>query len=109
MSRQTESGTIVEFWDTPYVPKYGGNAAEPQQLSLVDQELIYNGLEKLVIKAAGDTTGVQTSDIFSAIERPDYNQPFPDIVSICRSENAHLKVSYEETSTRTCNFSFISE
>ncbi len=81
MSGRDKSVPIVNFWENPYVPKYGGVPGEPQLLSLVDQEVIYNGLDKLVIKVAGDTTGVPTADIFDGIERPDYNQPFPDIVS----------------------------
>ena len=69
------------FWENIYLPKYSGDINDGYELPLVDQEILYNGLDNLVIKAAGDTTGVPSSDFFKYLQAPDYRNPFPDIVS----------------------------
>ena len=70
----------VLFWENIYLQKYGGDINDGYELPLVDQEILYNGLDSLVIKAAGETTGVPSSDFFKYLETPDYRTPFPDIV-----------------------------
>ncbi len=67
------------------MPKHSGELNDGYELPLVDQEILYNGLDSLVIKAAGETTGVPSSDFLKFIEMPDYRNPFPDIVSSLES------------------------
>ena len=71
----------VLFWENVYMPKYAGSISEEYHLPLVDQEILYNGLDELVIKVAGETTGVPNAGFFKYLETPDYRNPFPDIVS----------------------------
>ena len=70
----------VLFWENLYMPKYGGSISDQFELPIVDQEILYNGLDNLVIKAAGETTGVPSSEFFKYLEMPDYRLPFPDMV-----------------------------
>ncbi len=73
--------STVQYWEDIYMPKYSGGITDGYELPLVDQEILYNGLDGLVITAAGETTGVPTADFFKYLETPDYRTPFPDIVS----------------------------
>ncbi len=80
MANAAHDAPVVEFWDKPYLQKYRGTSDEPL-CSLVDCELLYNALDRLTIKVAGETTGVPSTDFFDGIERPDFRNPFPVIVS----------------------------
>ncbi len=76
-----DAAVPVQFWENNYVPKYAGGISDSYELPPLDQEILYNGLDNLEIKAAGETTGVPSADFFKYIEIPDYRNPFPDIVS----------------------------
>ena len=70
---------IVEYWDEPYVQKFSGDSTEVP-FSLVDTKVIYDGLDMLKVKVAGDNTGLSGLDLFNEVEAPDIRQPFATMV-----------------------------
>ena len=90
MGSEFPGSPTVLFWENVYLQKYSGDINDGYELPLVDQEILYNGLDSLVIKAAGETTGVPKSDFFNFLETPDYRTPFPDIVSQMKSNELVL-------------------
>ncbi len=78
----------VLYWEKLYLQKYSGDGSQ-RYISQVDHEVLYNGLDNLTIKVAGQTTGVPSTDFFASIERPDFRNPFPVIVRPPHSYN-HL-------------------
>ncbi len=76
-----KDAAIVQYWESAYLQKYAGAPDEQPIISPVNHEILYNALDKIVIKTASQLTGLDNLDFFDAIERPDPKQPFPVIVS----------------------------
>ena len=76
-----KDAAVVHYWERAYLHKYAGTTEERPVLSPVNHEILYNALDKIIIKTASQLTGVETLDFFDAIERPDPKTPFPVIVS----------------------------
>ncbi len=86
---------IVEYWEDLYLQKYPGDCTTESVLSSVDHKTLYTGLDSLLIKVTGESTGVDGSEWFKLLEAPDYRSPFPDMVSKShvRKSKMYLKKS----------------
>ena len=73
--------STVEYWEEYYIKKYMGDCFETTYLSPVDTSILYDGLDSLKIKVAGETTGVDSMAWFQELPEPDLRCPFGDIVS----------------------------
>ncbi len=71
----------IQYWDEQYVQKYMGDSFGDLYLSQVDSAVLYEGLDSLAIKVAGETTGVEGMDWFKSIEAPDIRSPFSAMVT----------------------------
>ncbi len=76
------SNGIVAYWDDIYVPKYMTDSNGDPCLSQVDNTVLYNGIDQLQIKVAGETTGVDNLEWFKDLEMPDIRNPFDVMVDI---------------------------
>ena len=102
----------VLYWEKLYLQKYSGDGTQ-SYVSPVDHEVLYNGLDNLVIKVAGETTGVPTTDFFDCIERPDFRNPYPIIVSTAehsvRTSKRSFAISQVENFIRAVNLRAVDE
>ncbi len=87
MATTTTKAPIVQYWDDPYMPKYMGDTYREKYFSLVDEKVLYEGLDRLAIKVTGDTTGVPEIDWFKDLEHPDIRQPFDVMVGSMKNAN----------------------
>ena len=70
----------VQYWEDQYVQKYMSDSTGELHLSNVDSSVLYEGLDSLKIKVAGETTGLTNLDWFKDIEMPDIRSPFKVMV-----------------------------
>ncbi len=84
---------VVEFWDDPYIPKYMGDSYSDIFYSQVDSKTLYDGIDALQIKVAGDITGVDNTDWFNDLEEPDIRQPF-DVMVKQKLQHVNIYVTY---------------
>ncbi len=76
---------VVEYWDDCYVPKYMSNSAGDLCLNQVDTAVLYEAIDNLQVKVAGDTTGVTNIEWFYDIEKPDIRNPFEVMVNTVKN------------------------
>ncbi len=72
----------VQYWEDQYVQKYMANSDGDVYLSQVDSSVLYDGLDSLRIKVAGETTGLHSVEWLRDLEPPDIRYPFKDMVII---------------------------
>ncbi len=77
----SSNSALVEYWEDQYVQSYMSDSSGDMYLSQVDSQILYDGLARLKIKVAGETTGVDGIEWFKDVERPDIRNPFSMMVS----------------------------
>ncbi len=90
MAAATGDEQVVEYWEDVYLQKYMGDAFGDLQLSQVDTHILYDGLDALIIKATGESTGVDNANWFKSLDAPDIRTPFSTMVCINYTQNPSL-------------------
>ena len=59
--------TFNETWDSSYVPSYPGRLAGEVTYTGIDYDLLYDGIDNIIVPCAGQTTGLEAADFIPNI------------------------------------------